>query len=978
VGTSLPVSDTFLMRIYGLAKEVDYIEITDAPNGTILTNVDLGVGEQIMVYASGYNDTTGYYGLVKVDWTFITGGTLGSMDNISGKSTTFTAGLTDGLVEIDGTNYDDPTKTDSFTVTILPPTADYVLIRDAPSDTGLDLTDSANYPSYTVGYSTKLYGAGYNTTSGYIGIVSETSTWVSDDITIVTTTSPGNQTIINCSVTNYGTTTLTLTDGVLMATTNITVLSPNVDYIETHDAPGGSGNEVDTMVFNVQDNYTFYAAGFNNTVGYFGDVDVDWTISPTSGVGTVDAGPSESTNFAAVGVGTCIVTATYSPTVSSSTGLLTVEDTGPVVSYILIRDASGGAGNVVTTRTFGVNDVDMFYAAAYDSGDNYISDVEVNWSTSSSNVGAIDITTGIQTNFTAQQVIVSSTCTITATYDISISASTGDLTVLPPTVDEIRIVDTSSVGTTEIADQTVIVDFTVTGYAAAFNDSIGYLSDVDAIWSVVNTVGATATTFPTTGFSSEFDAELTGGTATWTADYTGIIGTVVFTITPPTVDSIIIRDAPNDGGIEVETANYLGGNTDTFYAAAYNDTADYLYDVEVTWSSDETSVGTVTTPGTSTMFTAQNLTADGICTVTATYSVSITDTTGLLTVKAATVDYIQIEDASGGNANEVTTATFDLDATVTDTYYCAGYNGTGFYVMHVAAAWSVATIGNVNPASGTSTLFTATTVGADNLTAIYSGMTASVAITVTVAVDTTPPAAPTSLSVSLGTEVDSLVITWNANTEADLAGYNLYRATSATDPFTKLNGLLTDIIYTDSGLSEGTYYYRLTAQDAVPNVSGNSTTVSGTITAPSDDRDNDGLLDNWEQEHFGDLDEDPGDDFDGDGFNNLEEYQADSDPTDSLITPNDSDGDGFPDTWELLHFGNLNQGLYNDYDNDGYNNIEEYLADTDPADEEDYPGKIEPEKEDKGSQSFLWWIIIIIVLVTIIVIVAILLYKRKP
>lgn len=50
-----------------------------------------------------------------------------------------------------------------------------------------------------------------------------------------------------------------------------------------------------------------------------------------------------------------------------------------------------------------------------------------------------------------------------------------------------------------------------------------------------------------------------------------------------------------------------------------------------------------------------------------------------------------------------------------------------------------------------------------------------------------------------------------------------------------------------------------------------------------DDFDQDGLPDSWELQYFGDLSQGPGDDFDGDGFINLEEYEAGTDPTD----PND-------------------------------------------------------------------------------------------
>jgi hypothetical protein len=88
-------------------------------------------------------------------------------------------------------------------------------------------------------------------------------------------------------------------------------------------------------------------------------------------------------------------------------------------------------------------------------------------------------------------------------------------------------------------------------------------------------------------------------------------------------------------------------DTDEFYAVAYNNTINYLYEVEAVWQSDATSVGTVTTPGLWTNFTAQQVASDSICTVTAIYG-TFSNSTGLLTVLAPRIDYIQIEDAAGG------------------------------------------------------------------------------------------------------------------------------------------------------------------------------------------------------------------------------------------------------------------------------------------------------------------------------------------
>ena len=53
----------------------------------------------------------------------------------------------------------------------------------------------------------------------------------------------------------------------------------------------------------------------------------------------------------------------------------------------------------------------------------------------------------------------------------------------------------------------------------------------------------------------------------------------------------------------------------------------------------------------------------------------------------------------------------------------------------------------------------------------------------------------------------------------------------------------------------------------------------------------------------------------------------------NLILPGvDTDNDGLPDAWELTHFGNLGDAAGDDPDGDGTTNLQEYHAGTDPND----------------------------------------------
>ena len=98
--------------------------------------------------------------------------------------------------------------------------------------------------------------------------------------------------------------------------------------------------------------------------------------------------------------------------------------------------------------------------------------------------------------------------------------------------------------------------------------------------------------------------------------------------------------------------------------------------------------------------------------------------------------------------------------------------------------------------------------------------------------DTTPPEVPANLAATGGNQ--EVALSWSANTDSDLAGYNLYRRDDGGSTYTKLNtALLTTTSYTDTGLTDSTtYHYAISAEDTNGNESAMSADASATTNTP--------------------------------------------------------------------------------------------------------------------------------------------------
>lgn len=97
--------------------------------------------------------------------------------------------------------------------------------------------------------------------------------------------------------------------------------------------------------------------------------------------------------------------------------------------------------------------------------------------------------------------------------------------------------------------------------------------------------------------------------------------------------------------------------------------------------------------------------------------------------------------------------------------------------------------------------------------------------------DTTAPQTPTGLVAVAGD--DEVIITWNANSETDLAGYNVYRSETSGSGYTRLiqtsssNDGLRDLSVTN----DTQYFYKISAEDMTGNESNFSIEVSATPQA---------------------------------------------------------------------------------------------------------------------------------------------------
>ncbi len=491
--------------------------------------------------------------------------------------------------------------------------------------------------------------------------------------------------------------------------------APTIDYIAIVDAPAGAGSWVSGRSYAFGDADRFYAAGYNNTAGFVSDVSAYWFVHDNSSLwhyGVVRLNDSQGPSVALYtsGYGVTKVRAyfwTGTRSFQNATGPLSVSVAN--VDSVVVRTDRGGAGTWVGDTTYTEGDRDVFYAAAYNSVTGFLGDITSNWTSTDPAVGYVysspdgspngcnNGTTGGPCYPSADFQALSGGFTYVDATPVGTSLTniTGKLTVLG--IDSIRIVDAPGGAGSWVSGRDYLFGDTDTFWAAGYNDTLGWLADVDASWYpyptppgqagtviALNASYGSSVSVSTAGYGVAFvRASFShSGRTNLSVNYTGPLRVSV-----ANVDSVVVRTDRGGLGTWVGPTWYEVGDYDVFYAAAYNDTTGYLGDITSNWSSSNRAVGSITGVGGAGPRAYFHALAIGFTYVNATpVGTSLTNTTGKLTVSGIGIDYVQIRDAPLGGGSVVGDRTYYEREQ--DTFYAASYNFTLGYRGDAPADWA--------------------------------------------------------------------------------------------------------------------------------------------------------------------------------------------------------------------------------------------------------------------------------------------------
>ncbi len=498
----------------GPPTKIDFIKITNAPNGTELTIVTLNVGENITIYASGYNSTgSTYLGLVEVNWTQLP--SLGLFSSTKANSTTFTAGMLGGTINITGSN-NTLGVSDNFTLIINPPEVDYINITDIPN--GTELTGGTVIAGF------KEWGncSAYNNTAGYIGTVPANWSVEGELSASLLGPTPAVLNGIDVGIAG-GTVWLNATYNGKTDSIQYSVIPPTIDYIVILNT--SSIEIVDQIVpfgFTIEGK----VGQFNNSIGYFGDISVNWSVVNASGANASTSPLSGMSSIFNAGITTGTTTwIADDGDGHNDTVVFTIEP--PTIDYLDITDTPGGIP--LTGGAVDLNFQEWGNCSLYNNTIDYLYTVAANWTVEGGNASLLGLSTPSEFN----GINVGNLTTIVwfnASYFDGTNWFNDTVIYIPtPTVDYIEITDVPD--GTPLVGGIVPVGLQQWGNCSLYNNTIGFIGTVIANWT--NVGGSSSLLGPTPSDANGIDVGTLVDSIWFNVSYDGHTDSVKYIISKP-------------------------------------------------------------------------------------------------------------------------------------------------------------------------------------------------------------------------------------------------------------------------------------------------------------------------------------------------------------------------------------------------------------------------------------------------------------
>ena len=593
---------------------LNYIKIRNGTNGggSEVANLNLSTDESILLFAAGYDEDSNFISNVDVSWK-----STGTLDpiNVNADTIEFSPNVapSSGKIYVEKQNI---IGDSTGIITVLPGELNFVRIEDSDDGTGSIIGEI----ELTVDDTIQMFASGYDKDGNFLRLVNATwsRTGSLDDpgdpgtsIIFRPTTAPSSGTILSDSASITG-----------HETGLVTVKVGKLDSIIVLDAPGGVGQIYNNLFLTTDDSIRFYSAGYDKGLNYIGDVNTIWSV--IGGIGTISTNLnySDSTTFIAKYPGVGKVKAD-SATFNFETASITV--TKGIISKVKILSGPNGNGIEVADSTITADQSIILYAAGYDSDENYVGDISINWGmTGTLSLDDLSHTNGPSIIYSPVLSERNGKIFIYAEA-LNKSDTTGIFNILDGAVANIEIMNDSGENADSVQSITMTADDKIGLFIAGFDSDDNFVSNVSGTWALSENIGSFSNL---TGSNTTFDAK-TIGNSIITAKDGEMVDEVIVKVLGGAINYLVIHDPASK---IVENVTLTTDSSFVLMTGSYDSDNNYLGDTTVTWgvTNELTQSDLSALMGVQTLFSPTNSGASGY--LTATFNSSIKDSTGLIEV----------------------------------------------------------------------------------------------------------------------------------------------------------------------------------------------------------------------------------------------------------------------------------------------------------------------------------------------------------